>query len=82
MRLEIFFEPESKMIDVYGEIIVPQFGEYNYIHQLDSKPEFILFWNRDSSTIFKKEMILLINYKKLKMIEISRMNLIVGGEHG
>ena len=48
------FESESKMIDSYGKIIVPQFGEYNYIHELDSKPEHILYWVRDSTAIFKK----------------------------
>ena len=48
------FESESKMIDSYGKIIVPQFGEYNYIHELDSKPEHILYWVRDSAAIFKK----------------------------
>ena len=37
------FEPELKMINLCGEIIVLQFGEYNYIHQLDSKPELILY---------------------------------------
>ena len=33
------FEPESKMVDLRGEIIVPQFGEYKYINEIGSKPE-------------------------------------------
>ena len=55
------FEPELKMIDLCGEMIVPQFGEFNYIHELDSKLEFILYWVRDSAAIFKKEITLFIN---------------------
>ena len=31
-----FVEPEFKMIDIYGEMIVPQFGEYKYIHEVGS----------------------------------------------
>ena len=37
------FEPESKMIDLCGEMIVPQFGEYKYIHEVGSKPELIIY---------------------------------------
>ena len=46
------FEPESKMADLCGEIIVSQFGEYKYIHEIGSKPELILYWIHDSTTIF------------------------------
>ena len=49
-----FFEPESKITDLCGEMIVPQFGEYKYIHEIGSKPELILYWVRDSVAIFKK----------------------------
>ena len=35
------FEPESKMTDLCGEMIVPQFGEYKYIHEIGGKPELI-----------------------------------------
>ena len=37
------FEPESEMAYLCGEIIVPQFGEYKYIHEIGNKPEFILY---------------------------------------
>ena len=35
------FEPKSKMVGLCGEMIVPQFGEYKYIHEIGSKPELI-----------------------------------------
>ena len=75
-------QPESKMIDLCGKMIVPQFGEYNIIYELDSKPNFILYWVRDYTAIFKKEITLLINSKQLKVNEISRIDIIVGGDHG
>ena len=37
------FEPESKMTDLCGEMIVPQFEEYKYIHEISSKPELTLY---------------------------------------
>ena len=40
-------------------MIVPQFGEYKYVHEVGSKPEFILYWIRDSTAMFKKETSLL-----------------------
>ena len=51
------FEPESKMVDLRGEIIFPQFGEYKYIHETGSKPELILYWVRDYTAIFKKKLV-------------------------
>ena len=38
ISLVYFSEPESKMTDLCGEIIVPQFGEYKYIHEIGNKP--------------------------------------------
>ena len=35
-------------------MINPQFGEYNYVREVRSKPEYILYWVRDSVAIFKK----------------------------
>ena len=70
------------MIDLCGKMIVPQFNENNIIHELDSKPNFILYWVRDYTAIFKKEITLLINSKQLKVNEISRIDIIVGGDHG
>ena len=37
------FEPEPKMTNLCGEMIVPQFGEYKYVHEIGSKPELILY---------------------------------------
>ena len=42
------------MIDLCSEMIVPKFGEYNCIHELDSKLEIILCWVRDNIEMFKK----------------------------
>ena len=36
------FESESKMIYLCGEMIVPPFGEYTYIHEVGSKPELVI----------------------------------------
>ena len=55
------FEPETKMTDLYGEIVAPQFGEYTYVHEVGNKPELILYWVCESVPIFKKESTLLIN---------------------
>ena len=76
------FEPESKIIDLCGEIIIPQFSEYNYIHELDSKPELILYWVSVFTTIFMKEITNLIYFKQLKVNEIFKIDLIVDGDYG
>ena len=76
------FEPESKIIDLYGEMVVPQFGKYKYVHEIGSKPELILYWVRDSVAIFKKKNSLLIKYNQLKVDKISRIDVIVDGDHG
>ena len=44
------------MVDLRGEMIAPQFGEYINTHETGTKPEFILYWVRDSTAIFKKEI--------------------------
>ena len=61
------------MTELYGDIIVPQFG---------SKLELVLYWVRDYVAIFKKETSLLIYLNQLKVNDISRIDLIVGGDHG
>ena len=76
------FEPESKMIHLCGEMIVPQFGIYKYIHEVGSKPELILYWIRDSTVIFKKEICLLVKPNLLNLDDISRINVIMEGDHG
>lgn len=35
------FEPGSKMKELYGEMISPQFGKYSYIHEGGTKAELI-----------------------------------------
>ena len=69
------------MVDLRGEIISPQFGEYKYTHETGTKPESILYWVRDSTAIFKKEISLLIKYN-LTIDDTSRIDAVVGGDHG
>ena len=76
------FEPESKMVDLRGEMIVPQFGEYKDIRSIGSKPELILYWIRDSTEIFKKEISLLIKFHVMNVDDISRIDVTVCGDHG
>ena len=75
------FEYESKIADSCGKMIVPQFVEYKYFHAIGSKPELILYWVRDSVVIFKKEITLFINSNQIKINEISRIDVIVDGDH-
>ena len=70
------------MTDLCGEIISPQSREYKYIHEISSKPDLILYWVRDSVAIFKKEISLLINSIHLTVNEVSRIDVIDGGDHG
>ena len=48
-------EPESIMKSLSGDMIFLKFGEYKYYHEVGSKPEYILFWIRDTVAVFKKE---------------------------
>ena len=41
-----------------------------------------MYWVRDFIVIFKKEISLLIKYNQLKVDEISRIDIVVGGDHG
>ena len=75
-------EPESKITDLCGEMIVPQFEEYKHIHKISNKPDLILYYIRDSVTIFKKEISLLLKSNQLKVNEIFRIDVIIGGDHG
>ena len=75
------FEPESKMVDLRGEMIAPQFGEYKYTHETSTKLESILYWVRDSTAIFKKEISLLIKCKLITIDDVSRIDVVVGGDH-
>ena len=51
------FEPESKISDLCGEMILPKFGEYKYIHEIGSKSELILYLDRNFIVIFKKKLL-------------------------
>ena len=75
------FEPESKIIDLCGEIIVPKFGEYKYIHEVGSKPELILYWVHNFTTIFRKQISLLVNSNILNLDDLSRIDVVIYGDH-
>ena len=50
------FEPENIMKSLSGDMIIPKFGEYEYMNiEKGSKPEHILFWVCDIVAVFKKE---------------------------
>ena len=62
--------------------ILPEFDEYSYIHEADSKPGLPLFWIRDSMSIFKKATIFLINSFKVDVNNIDKIKIVVGRDHG
>ena len=70
------------MVDLRGEMIAPQFGQNKYTHETGTKPESILYWVWDSTAIFKKEISLLIKCNLIIIDNISRINVVVGGDHG
>ena len=70
------------MVDIRGEMIAPQFGEYKYTHETGTKPESIFYWVRDSTAIFKKEISLLIKFHVMNVDDISRIDVTVCGGHG
>ena len=49
-------EPEKMIKSLSGDVIIPNFGEYNYHHETGTKPELILFWARDDVAVFKREI--------------------------
>ena len=63
-------------------MILPKFGGYNYYHEIGSKTENILFWVRDTVAIFKKETELPIESGDIDISDISRMDIVVGSDHG
>ena len=65
-----------------GDMILPKFGEYNYCHKAESKPEFILFWVRDIVAVYKKETKILIDSSDKHINEINRIDIVIGGDHG
>ena len=70
------------MTNLCGEMIIPQFREYKYIHEIGSRPGLFLYWIRDSVAIFKKEISLLIKCNLIIIDDISRIDVVVGGDHG
>ena len=70
------------MVHLRGEIISSQFGEYKYTHETGTKPESILYWVRDSTAIFKKEISLWIKFNLTINDDVSRTDVVVGGDHG
>ena len=70
------------MVDLRGEMIAPQFSEYKYTHETGTQPESILYWVRDSTVIFKRDISLLIKCNLMIIDDISRIDVVVGGDHG
>ena len=62
-------------------MVLPKFGEYKYYHETGKKREHILFWVRDTVTVFKKEAQLLIDSGDKKLYNIDRIDTVVGGDH-
>ena len=77
-----FFEPENIMKSLSGDMVLLKFGEYNYYHEIGSKPEHILFWIRDIVAIFKKEIQLLIESCDINLSGIDIIDIVIGGDHG
>ena len=59
-----------------------EFGEYSYIHEDSSKPELILFWIGDSTTILTKKTNILINSLKVNVNNIDRIDIVLGEYYG
>ena len=63
-------------------MIIPKYGEYNYYHEAESKPELIIFWVRDIVAVYKRETQLIIESGDIDISEINRIDIVVGGDHG
>ena len=75
------FEPKKDMKCLSGDMIIPKFGEDKYHHEIGSKPENILFWIRNTVAVFKKETELPIESSDIEISDISRIDIVVGGDH-
>lgn len=62
-------------------MISPQFGECKYEHKVGRKLKLILYWTRDSVTIFKETNNLLINSNQFIINKISMSDVIVEVNH-
>ena len=76
------FEPENIIKSFSGNMILPNFGEYKYYHEIGIKPEHILFQIRDTVAIFKKVTQLLIESSDINLSDIDRIDIVVDGDHG
>ena len=76
------FEPENIMKILSRDMVLPQFGEYKYYHEIESKPEHISFWIRDTVAVFKEGTQLLIKSDDINLSDIDRIDIVVGGDHG
>ena len=70
------------MIELCGDMVVPQFGEYKYIHEVGSKPEVILYWIRYFTAILKKEICILGKSSMLNGDNLLKIDVVIGGDHG
>ena len=46
------FESTKIVKSLSGDMILPKFGKYKYYQEIGSKPEYILFWVRDTVAVF------------------------------
>ena len=44
------------MKNLSGDMILLKFGEYKYYHEIGSKPEYILFWIRNTIAVLKNKL--------------------------
>ena len=65
-----------------GDMILPKFGECSYYNEAGSKPDFILFWARDIVAVYKKDTQMIINFSNIDINEMSRIHIVVVGDHG
>ena len=69
-----------------GDMILTKVVEYHYYHEAGSKVELILCCVRDITTIYKKEIRILINSINININininEINRIDIVVGDDHG
>ena len=56
------------------DMIIPEFGEYNYYYETGTKAELTLFWVRDAVAVFKKETQLLIESGDIDIPNINRID--------
>ena len=63
-------------------MILPQFGEYKYYNEIRGKPEHIYFGFVILLLVFKKETRLLIESGDIDILNINKIDIVVGSDHG